>query len=174
MKIYTKQINKTLNQFKASIEVRFYCQASYKISFGAFWILEKCWMDFYVCRCKSFSILFTQKSNSWAVSLGRHSHFYKLANSFPGGLLSFGNGNPLQYSCLGKSQGQRSLAGYSPLGCKELDKELDTTEHACNAKKKKKCFVWWWTWERCACVFLHHIQHLGSRDFKISLWICGV
>ena len=31
-----------------------------------------------------------------------------------------GNGSPLQYSCLGKSHGQRSLAGYSPWGCKEL------------------------------------------------------
>ena len=29
--------------------------------------------------------------------------------------------NPLQYSCLENSQGQRSLAGYSPLGHKELD-----------------------------------------------------
>ena len=27
-----------------------------------------------------------------------------------------GNGNPLQYSCLEKSHGLRSLAGYSPLG----------------------------------------------------------
>ena len=36
---------------------------------------------------------------------------------FPGG----GHGNPLQYSCLENSQGQRSLAGYSPLGQKELD-----------------------------------------------------
>ena len=34
-----------------------------------------------------------------------------------------GNGNPLQYSW--KFQGHRSLAGYSPWGCKELD----TTEH---------------------------------------------
>ena len=25
-----------------------------------------------------------------------------------------GNGNPLQYSCLGKSHGQRNLVGYSP------------------------------------------------------------
>ena len=33
----------------------------------------------------------------------------------PGG----GNGNPLQDSCLEKSLGQRSLAGYSPGGCKE-------------------------------------------------------
>ena len=32
-----------------------------------------------------------------------------------------GNGNPLQYSCLEKSHGQRSLVGYSPRGCKESD-----------------------------------------------------
>ena len=38
----------------------------------------------------------------------------------PGG----GHGNPLQYSCLENPQGQRSLAGYSPWG----SKELDTTE----------------------------------------------
>jgi len=31
--------------------------------------------------------------------------------------LGGGNGNPLQYSCLGK--GQRSLVGYSPWGHKE-------------------------------------------------------
>ena len=32
-----------------------------------------------------------------------------------------GNGNPLQHSCLGNPMGQRSLAGYHPCGCKELD-----------------------------------------------------
>ena len=31
-----------------------------------------------------------------------------------------GNGNPLQY-LPGESHGQRSLVGYSPWGCKELD-----------------------------------------------------
>ena len=31
------------------------------------------------------------------------------------------NGNTLQYSCLGKSHGQRSLVGYSPWSCKESD-----------------------------------------------------
>ena len=36
---------------------------------------------------------------------------------FPGG----GHGNPLWYSCLENLHGQRSLAGYSPWGCKELD-----------------------------------------------------
>jgi len=35
----------------------------------------------------------------------------------PGG----GHGNPLQYSCLESPHGQRSLAGYSPWGHKELD-----------------------------------------------------
>ena len=33
-----------------------------------------------------------------------------------------GNGNPLQYSCLGELHAQRSLAGYSPLSHKESDK----------------------------------------------------
>ena len=42
----------------------------------------------------------------------------------PGG----GHGNPLQYSCLKNPLGQRSLVGYSPRGCKELDttKEINT------------------------------------------------
>ena len=35
----------------------------------------------------------------------------------PGG----GHGNPLQYSCLEKPHGQRSLLGYSPWGHLELD-----------------------------------------------------
>ena len=36
----------------------------------------------------------------------------------PGG----GHGNPLQYPCLENPYGQRSLADYSPLGCKESDR----------------------------------------------------
>ena len=35
--------------------------------------------------------------------------------------LGEGDGNPLQYSCLEKSHGWRSLVGYSPWGHKELD-----------------------------------------------------
>ena len=31
------------------------------------------------------------------------------------------HGNPLQYSCLENPYGQRSLVGYSPWCCKELD-----------------------------------------------------
>ena len=37
-----------------------------------------------------------------------------------------GNSNPLQYSCLESPMDKRSLAAYSPWGCKELD----TTEYA--------------------------------------------
>ena len=40
-----------------------------------------------------------------------------------------GNDNPLQYSCLGKSYGQRSLVGYSPWGLKELDMTEHTRAH---------------------------------------------
>ena len=42
---------------------------------------------------------------------------------FPGGSngKDGGDGNPLQYSCLENPHGQRSLAGYSPWGCKESD-----------------------------------------------------
>ena len=40
-----------------------------------------------------------------------------------------GNGNPLQYSCLGKSHGQRSLTGYSPRSYKELDMTERLTLH---------------------------------------------
>ena len=42
-----------------------------------------------------------------------------------------GNGNPLQYSCLENLHGQRSLAGYRPRGCEELD----PTEHNNNNKR---------------------------------------
>ena len=54
---------------------------------------------------------------TWVQSLG-------LGRS-PGG----GHGNSLQYSCLENPHGQSSLAGYSPLGCKESD----TTEHLSTA-----------------------------------------
>ena len=42
-----------------------------------------------------------------------------------------GHGNPLQYSCLENSHGQRSLEGYSPWGCNESDmtEQLSTHTH---------------------------------------------
>ena len=49
------------------------------------------------------------------------------AGSIPGSAKSpgGGNGNPLQYSCLGNPNGQRSLVGCSPWG----HTEVDSTEH---------------------------------------------
>ena len=35
-----------------------------------------------------------------------------------------GNGNPLQYSCLGNPMDRRSLVGYSPLGHKKSQTQL--------------------------------------------------
>ena len=39
-------------------------------------------------------------------------------------------GNPLQYSCLEESYGQRSLAGYSPWGCTEPGHDWQLSSHA--------------------------------------------
>ena len=40
-----------------------------------------------------------------------------------------GNGNPLQYSCLGKSHGQRSLEGYCSWGRKRAGHDLVIKQH---------------------------------------------
>ena len=47
-----------------------------------------------------------------------------------GGGLGGGHGNPLQHSCLENPHGWKSLAGYSPWGCKESDttERLSTTD----------------------------------------------
>jgi hypothetical protein len=47
---------------------------------------------------------------------GRRLGFDPWSGRSPGGR----NGNPLQYSCLGNPM-DRSLAGYTPWGCKESD-----------------------------------------------------
>ena len=61
------------------------------------------------------------------------------AGSIPGSRRSprEGNGNPLQYSCLERSHGWRSLAGYSPLGHKESDtaERLNTHTHTISREK---------------------------------------
>ena len=44
----------------------------------------------------------------------------------PGGV----HGNPLQCSCLENPHGQRSLAGYSPWGRKELDMTQRLSTHS--------------------------------------------
>ena len=44
-----------------------------------------------------------------------------------------GYGNPLQYSSLENPHGQKSLVGYSPWGCKELD-TTDSAQHSTKYK----------------------------------------
>ena len=55
-------------------------------------------------------------SKEHACSVGDLGPIPALGRS-PGG----GNGNPFHYSYLENPHGQRSLAGYSPWGCKESD-----------------------------------------------------
>ena len=55
-------------------------------------------------------------------------------NSSSDSLLGEGNGSPLQYSCLEKSHGQRSLAGSSSWG----HKEMHMTEHTC--QQQQTCY----------------------------------
>ena len=47
-----------------------------------------------------------------------------------------GNGNPLQYSCLEKSHGQRSLVGYSPWGCRESDRTEWAHTHCADRSRR--------------------------------------
>ena len=49
----------------------------------------------------------------------------------PGG----GHCNPLEYSCLENTHGQRRLAGYSPWHCKESD-ATEVTEQVCTHEAK--------------------------------------
>ena len=80
----------------------------------------------------------------------------------PGG----GHGNPLHCSCLENPHGQRSLAGYSPWGCRESDttERLCIATMICNEESKKirwrKQSLQQWCWENwtatCKRVKLEH------------------
>ena len=61
------------------------------------------------------------------------------AGSIPGSGRSpgEGNSNSLQYSCLGESHGQRSLAGYSQRGHRESDTTGNTGTTYCYMKESK-------------------------------------
>ena len=103
-----------------------------------------------------------------------------------------GNGNQLQYSCLGNSHGQRSMAGYSPWGPKESDMAERLThslsliykllyirvcpgstsgkESACQCRRSKRCgfdswvgkIPWGRAWQLIP-VILHGESH-GQRS----------
>ena len=78
-----------------------------------------------------FSFFYTGGSNGKesACNAGDLVSFPGLGRSPEGG-----HGNPVQYSCLENSHGQRSLAGYSPQGHKELD-TTEVNQHGSTAHK---------------------------------------
>ena len=51
-----------------------------------------------------------------------------------------GNGNPLQYSCPGKSHGERSLVDYNLWGCKRVRHDLVTKQQLC-LRHCAKCYA---------------------------------
>ena len=55
------------------------------------------------------------------------------------------NGNPLQYSCLEKPHGQRSLVGCSPWGLKDSD-ITEVTEYACISRLRTSQMEFWLEW----------------------------
>ena len=77
-----------------------------------------------VCKCLKdvemvphvWASLVAQMVKASACNVGDLASILGLGR-FPGG----GHGTPLQHSCLENPHGQRSLAGYSPWGHKELD-----------------------------------------------------
>ena len=61
--------------------------------------------------------------------------------SIPGSGRSPGEGTPLQYSCLEKPHGQRSLAGYSPWRRKESDTAERFSMRAALLNTALDCFI---------------------------------
>ena len=77
-----------------------------------------------------------------------------------------GHGNPLQYSCW---DNQRSLAGYSPWGCKESDSTEDTL-HASTHISITNIFPFQKTPHICSHTFLikYTFNLLGIKQIKES------
>ena len=84
-----------------------------------------------------------------------------------------GNGNPLQYSCLEKSPGQKSLVGYSPWGRKELDMTeqlhcfiFSITVHTLTSYSMPGTGLW------ASCVMSHLILRMTLR-VSAAVWLSG-
>ena len=77
--------------------------------------LNLSWMCFIICKlCLNKGLPWYLSGKESTCSAGDMGSVPQLRRS-----CGEGNGNLLQYSCLGKSHGQRSLVGYRPWGCKE-------------------------------------------------------
>ena len=80
-------------------------------------------------ECSGFCLFCPSQDNGLLAFLEKGLINPKLAlrRARPNGFYPQANGSPLQYSCLEKSHGQRSMVGYSPWVGYSL-KESDTTE----------------------------------------------
>ena len=74
------------------------------------------WIDFFLEAIQEAGFPGGSEGKGSACNVGDLGSILGLGRSSGGG-----HGNPLQYSCLENPHGQRSLAGYSPWGCKESD-----------------------------------------------------
>ena len=91
---------------------------------------------------------FWQVEDTGQCSLGdrqTHRHTHTHTHTHTHNANRFDSGNPLQYSCLENPHGQRSLAVYSPWGCKESDmtERLSTAQCRNEALNIEVCVVGW-------------------------------
>ena len=75
----------------------------------------------YLSNLKAFQVALVVKNPPANAVAARVEDLIPELRRSPGG----GNGNPLQYSCLGNPM------GYSPWGCKELDTTEQLRTHVC-------------------------------------------
>ena len=69
----------------------------------------------------------------------------------------------------GKFHGQRSLVGYSPGGCKELDRTEHTHTHVLNPRECSMC-----TWTECVfCYFWCNVLKVSTKSnyYIVSFWL---
>ena len=97
-------------------------------------------------------------SAAWWLSSKESTCQIEEASSIPGRarFLGGGHGNPFQCSCLENPHGQRSLVGYSPWGCKELDK----TESTWPTCRHINIYLHTWKW-KCRSVLSHSLWPHG-------------
>ena len=73
--------------------------------------------------------------------------------------------NPLQYSCLENPRGQRSLATYSPWGCKELN----TTERLSTAQHTTESTI---VLGNTRCTFMKNAKAIQNNKMCVRARVC--
>ena len=84
--------------------------------------------------------------------------------------LGEGHGNPLQYSCLGKSHGQRSLEGYNLWGCKSPTWLGDSTTKCLQNPSVSRGFIA----TKCLERYILLLATFTSYPHSVLLYFSGV